>query len=231
MILLPLRSFVPHGIALLCAALLMIGFADTARATAVADLVAERAVLDLGVEMPATGRFEVMMPGDAPTQGVMIREFWIDHQTGQFIANLVTQEGGLRRISGLAILKMPVPVTRRRLLPDEIITAEDIEITELPWQRVHAFAVLEPRDLIGKQVKRLIAQGRPVQLQSVIPPIVIARGDEVKIELRHGALQLITTGKAISDAHLGQEVRVVNLSSNKTIIGIARGDGIVEARN
>ena len=31
-------------------------------------------------------------------------------------------------------------------------------------------------------------------------------------------------------AHLGQEVRVVNLSSNKTITAIAKGDGLVEAQ-
>lgn len=48
------------------------------------------------------------------------------------------------------------------------------------------------------------------------------------IELRYGAMRLSANGKAITDAHLGQEVRVVNLSSNKTIVAVATGDGIVE---
>lgn len=205
------------------------GIRAEARTVAVTDLVAERATQDLGAEMPEVGRFDVIISADLPSEGIAIQEFWIDHQTGQFIANLVTPTGEVRRISGLALLTLPVPVPNRRILPGEVIRKSDVEVVELPWQRVHAFAVLQPEGLIGMQVKRMIARGRPVQQQSVIPPIVIARGDEVKIELNNGALRLITTGRAIGDAHLGQEVRVVNLSSNKTITGIARGDGLVEA--
>lgn len=208
--------------------LLVLSLGTVVQASPVTDLVAERATLDLGAEMPDRGYFDVLLSRDMPTSGIAIQEFWIDHQTGQFIANLVTQNGGLQRISGLAMLTLPVPVLSRRLLPGDIIRAEDIEIVELPWQRVHAFAVLEPKDLIGKQAKRMVAQGRPIQLQSVIPPILVARGDHVKIELERGGLRLVTTGKAIGDAHLGQEVRVVNLSSNKTITGIATAEGVVE---
>lgn len=201
----------------------------TAIAAPVTDLVAERAEQDLGVEMPDRGHFNVMLPSGMPNTGMAIREFWIDHHTGQFIANLVEPNGRVTRISGFAMLTLPVPVTRRQILPDEIIGREDVEITNLPWQRVNAFAVLEPENLIGMQAKRLISQGRPVQRQAVTPPIIISRGEEVKIELRHGALRLVTAGKAIGEAHVGQEVRVVNLSSNKTITAIARADGVVEA--
>lgn len=204
--------------------------ASVSWAASVADLVSERATQDLGVEMPENGHFNVLLPDGSPETGLAIREFWIDHSTGQFIANLVEPTGQVSRISGLALLTLPVPVTKRRILPDEVIQADDIEMTDLPWQRVNVFAVLDPKDLIGMQAKRLIAQGRPVQLQSVTPPIVVSRGQEVDIELRHGALHLVTKGKAIGDAYLGQEVRVVNLSSNKTITAIARADGVVEAR-
>lgn len=194
------------------------------------DLIAERATYDLKADMPEMGRFEIMVQNNAPAEGLGIKEFWIDHHTGQFIANLITVTGQTQRVSGLAVLMLPVPIAKKRLLPSEIIRFEDIEIVELPWQRVHSFAVLDPKELIGKQVKHVITEGRPVQLQSVIPPIVVARGAEVKIELNHGSLRLFATGKALGDAHLGQEVRVVNLSSNKTITGIARAEGIVEVK-
>ncbi len=41
-------------------------------------------------------------------------------------------------------------------------------------------------------------------------------------------LALRSPGRALSDAHEGQEIRIVNLISNKTVIGIATGDGTVE---
>ena len=215
---------------LMAVLLLLIALPGTvANAAEATQLVAERAVTEFGAAMPDKGRFDVRLAADLPQEGEFISDFWIDKKSGQFIANLVTSKGETRRIWGVAVLTVPIPVPTRRMQPDEIIAAPDIEIIEMAWQRVNAFAVLDPNELIGKQVRRMLTQGRPVQLQSVIPPIVISRGQKVTIEFYRGALYLTAEGKAISDAYLGQEVKVVNLSSRKTIVGIARGDGKVEA--
>ncbi len=194
------------------------------------ELVSERAEQEYGPAMPTNGSFAVRVLQGTPESGEFINEFWIDQDTGQFIANLVTERGDIRRIQGLAILNIPVPVVNRRVMPEEILTENDIQLVEMPWARVHAFAVTEFDGLNGMQVRRMLSPGRPIHRQSVIPPIVVARGDRVTIELKHGPLQLTAAGKAITDAHLGQEVRVVNLASNKTITAVAKSGGIVEAQ-
>ncbi|MGD9863429.1 MAG: flagellar basal body P-ring formation chaperone FlgA [Pseudodonghicola sp.] len=200
-----------------------------AAAAEIAGLVAERATQDFGPAMPEKGYFRIRMAEGLPAEGEFIREFWIDRDTGQFIANVITDRGEVQRVWGLATLTLPVPVPVRRIMPDDIVRPEDVEMVELPWARVNAYAVTEAQGLVGMQVRRMLTPGRPVQLQSVMPPVIISRGERVTIQLNHGGLQLSAEGKAISDAHLGQEVRVVNLSSNKTIVGIARADGLVEA--
>lgn len=200
-----------------------------AAAAEISGLVAERATQDFGPAMPEKGYFKIRMAEGLPVEGEFIREFWIDRDTGQFIANVITDRGEVQRVWGLATLTLPVPVPVRRMMPDDIVQPEDVEMVELPWARVNAYAVTEAEGLVGMQVRRMLTPGRPVQLQSVMPPVIISRGERVTIQLNHGGLQLSAKGKAISDAHLGQEVRVVNLSSNKTIVGIARADGLVEA--
>jgi len=200
-----------------------------AAAAEIASLVSERAAQEIGPAMPEDGFFKVRLAEGLPREGEFIREFWIDRDTGQFIANVVTDLGEVQRVWGVATLTLPVPVPVRRIMPDTIVQPEDIEIVDLPWARVNAYAVTDPEGLVGMQVRRMLNPGRPVQLQSVILPIIISRGERVTIQLTYGALQLSAEGKAISDAHLGQEVRVVNLSSNKTIVGVARADGLVEA--
>lgn len=236
-----MRPFVPisslfrrraSGRAALLSLALAVAAAMTGGPAAAADLetlVAERATQDFGPAMPEKGYFQVRVAEGLPGQSEFLREFWIDRDTGQFIANAVTETGEVRRVWGVAVLTIPVPVPMRRLMPDEIVQPEDVETVAMPWARVNAFAVTETENLVGMQVRRMLSPGRPVQLQSVIPPIIISRGDRVTIELNYGALHLSATGKAISDAHLGQEVRVVNLGSNKTIVGIARAEGVVEA--
>lgn len=192
-------------------------------------LVSERAEQEFGAAMPANGSFNIRFGEGAPEKGEFIKEFWIDQDSGQFIANVVTEYGEVVRVWGLAALTVPVPVVNRRMMPEEIVTASDITLVDMHWGRVHAFAITDQQDLLGMQVKRMLSAGRPVHHQSVIPPIVVARGDRVTIELRNGPLQLTAVGKAIGDAHKGQEVRVVNLASNKTITAVATGDGVVEA--
>lgn len=200
-----------------------------AQAASVSELVAERSEQEYGTILPQNGTFDIRIAEGAPEEGEFIQEFWIDQNTGQFIANLVTPSGNIRRIQGLAILNVPVPVVTRRIQPDEIVASNDIQMIDMPWARVHAFAITDYDKLNGMQVRRMLVPGRPIHAQSVIPPIVVSRGERVTIELQYGPLQLTAKGKAISDAHLGQELRVVNLASNKTITAVARADGIVEA--
>ena len=212
----------------LAAAALLVG-ALPAAAADIAGLVGERAAREFGPAMPENGYFDVRLADGLPRDGEFIREFWIDRDTGQFIANVVTERGAVQRVWGAATLTQPVPVPVRRIMPDAIVQPEDVKMVDLPWARVNAYAVTEIEDLVGMQVRRMLTPGRPVQIQSVQPPIIISRGERVTIRLSHGGLRLSAKGKAISDAHLGQEVRVVNLSSNKTIVGVARADGLVEA--
>ncbi len=200
-----------------------------AMAADIVSLVSERAAQEFGAAMPERGFFNIRLAEGLPREGSFIREFWIDRDTGQFIANVITDLGEVRRVWGVATLTQPVPVPVRRLMPDEIVRPGDIEMMDLPWARVNAYAVTEREALVGMQVRRMLSPGRPVQVQSVQPPIIISRGERVTIQLSYGTLELSAEGKAISDAHLGQEVRVVNLSSNKTIVGVARADGLVEA--
>ena len=88
--------------------------------------------------------------------------------------------------------------------------------------------VTDPQQVVGKQVRRMLSSGRPIQSQSIIEPLVIDRGDRVDIFFNDGLLALTSPGRALSDAHMGQEVRIVNLVSNKTVTAVATGNGTVE---
>ena len=194
----------------------------------VSDLIEERALEELQQMIPTNGRIDVRLAEGVLREGTFIQEFWIDPKTGQFIANIVSEFGETHRVWGIAVMTVEVPVPARRLLPDEIVQDSDIAMIELPIQRLGAFAIQDVEDLVGQQVRRMLVAGRPVPRQSVIPPRIIERGDKVKILLTHGGLSLSATGRAMTDAHKGQTLRVVNLSSNKAISAVATSQGILE---
>ena len=191
-------------------------------------LVEERARSDYADSLPPEGEFEVTIKDAPKGEVVTLAEFWMDPRSGKFLANAVLETGDVQRIGGLALVTLPVPVPVRRLLPDDIIMEDDLAVARMPVGRVGAYVETDLEEVIGKQVRRVLTPGRPIQTQSIINPLVISRGDQVEISFSDGLLALRSPGRALSDAHEGQEIRIVNLISNKTVIGIATGDGTVE---
>lgn len=209
-------------------AVVMLASMATAESIPVTELVEERTMAELGATIPVNGRMDIQMAEGMISSGRFIQEFWVDHKTGQFIANVMTDANIPQRVWGVVIINLSVPVPNQRLQPDQIVSRSDITIVDMPMQRLGSFAISDVDELVGQQVRRMLVPGRPVPRQSVMPPRIITRGEDVKIQLNYGGLRLTAKGKAMADAHAGEEIRVVNLSSNKAISAIATGAGIVE---
>jgi flagellar basal body P-ring formation protein FlgA len=197
-------------------------------AAPVRELVAEKARDSYGAELPDQSEFKLSFQRDADLDAVLLSAFWMDRATGQFLANAVLPDGEVRRLQGLAVLTITVPVPVRRILPGEIVTEADLQMIDIPHARLGAFAQTEETALIGKEVRRVLGQGRPIMAQSVMEPLVITRGDKVSIKYTKGKLALTAPGRALDDAHREQEIRIVNLVSNTLVTGIARSKGFVE---
>lgn len=191
-------------------------------------LIEESARDRLGAELPDAAGFHITLPSGASEEAMMLSAFWMDKETGQYLANAVSEDGTVTRLSGLAIPTMDIPVPLKRMLPGERIAASDLGSVKLPLARVGGYTVTSREDLVDMEVRRMLTQGRPIMTQSVTKPIIIDRGDRISIRYDDGQLALSAPGKALTEAHQGQEVRVVNLASNSTLTGIAAGKGIVE---
>jgi flagella basal body P-ring formation protein FlgA len=191
-------------------------------------LVEERARESFGPQLPEAAGFHITAQDGAPVEAVMLSAFWMDRDTGQYLANAVLADSTVTRISGLAIATMDIPVPLKQMMPGERIRQEDVGSVKLPLRRVGAFTLTDPADVVGMQVKRLLTQGRPIMRQSVMKPLVIGRGDRISIKYDDGLLSLSAPGRALDAGHKGQEIRIVNLVSNTTLSGVAVGKGIVE---
>ena len=208
--------------------MLQFAFYSMAGAESLDVLIQEEAAAVYGSAMPDNGSFDVLLQTGGVKEAVVISAFWMDRNSGQFVANVATKDGKLKRVKGMAILTIEVPVPARRLLPDEIITERDIVTERLPYARVGSYAVVNTQDVIGKQVQRLLPKGRPIMAQSIIDRLIIDRGDKVEIRYSDGPIKLTAPGRALADASQGQEIKIVNLVGNKILIGVASAEGIVE---
>lgn len=158
----------------------------------------------------------------------LLARFWIDPRTGQFLADALLETGETERVSGVALAVASVPMPVRRLMPNEVVTDADLADVEIPLARLPNFAVTDRADLVGQEVRRMLAEGRPVMAQSVMAPRAVTRGQRVTISLREDGLMLSAPGRALGDAARGEIVKVVNLATNASVSGTAAASGVVE---
>ncbi|WP_163851525.1 flagellar basal body P-ring formation chaperone FlgA [Pseudooceanicola aestuarii] len=213
---------------LIPALMLVLAIAGPATAATPETLVEERARAEWGAQLPEGAEIRVRVNGRRPEDAVMFSDYWMDRKTGQFLANAVLENGQVQRIGGLVWASIAVPVTTRRLMPGEILRDADLDDLDLPLNRVGAYTVVDRTALVGMQVRRMLPQGRPVMQQSVIKPLVITRGDRIEIVFDDGQVRVSAPGRSLEDAHRGQELRIVNLVSNRSLVGMATEPGLVE---
>ena len=75
--------------------------------------------------------------------------------------------------------------------------------------------------------KRALSEGTELRPTMLKKPVVIKRGDQTVITAGSGGLLVRMSGKALEDGVLGEQIRVQNLTSKRTIQGEVQSDGSV----
>jgi flagella basal body P-ring formation protein FlgA len=133
----------------------------------------------------------------------------------------------LAALQGPAATSTPAPVDSpvlsRSVAKGEILGAPDFTTAPLP--ATAARTALSPSEAAGHEALRPLRAGQPVRTGDIAAPRVIRRGQAVTILFTSGSLQISAAGRALSDAAAGEPVRVINLSSNRTLDAVADAQG------
>ena len=181
----------------------------------------------LGANLPEVARLDIQLPSDAPKEGAYLTALEYDRAASSFIATVQLSDGSTARTQGRVSAVVDLLVPNRAIAPGEITRAEDFSIRTLPAQSYGRFVLSHPDQIIGREVRRVLAEGRPVQAQSLQEPRLIKRGDRVELLYTRGALSLSAPARALDDAAEGEALRVQNLNSNRTVNAVAKGEGQV----
>ena len=111
-----------------------------------------------------------------------------------------------------------VPV--RDLTSGEVIAEADLDWLLVDEKALSARVAAEPEQLVDMEVRRPLKAGKLVLARDVRAPLLIHKGDTVTVRLETPTLNLSMQGRALGDAGMNETIRVLNLSSKKTIEGI-----------
>ncbi|MBE1285506.1 MAG: flagellar basal body P-ring formation protein FlgA [Rhodobacteraceae bacterium] len=127
---------------------------------------------------------------------------------------------------GLSPAVADIIVPNRTIRAKEIIAGEDLVIKKVDVPGALATA----EAIIGQEARVALYAGRPIWAKDVGAPAIIARNDLVDLVFAHGPLRIVTEGRSLGRGAVGENIRVMNLSSRTTVTGRIRSDGSVEVK-
>ena len=81
-------------------------------------------------------------------------------------------------------------------------------------------------EAIGMEARVNLYPGRPIRAGDLRPPAVVERNEIVSLRYNHGGLLVLTEGRALDRAAVGETLRVINLASRLTVTATAAGPGL-----
>lgn len=111
---------------------------------------------------------------------------------------------------------------------NSIVGADDLQLAERWVRRISLKAISDVDEVVGKRLIVDLAPDREILRGMVKEPVLIKKGEVVRIVLDNGRMSLMATGVAEEPGVDRQRIRVKNLSSQKTILAKVMAEGLVK---
>lgn len=125
-------------------------------------------------------------------------------------------------------LMQAVVVASRPLPAKHILTEQDLTVRMVDVSRLRQTYVSDRSLLTGQQLKHSVSVGTVIGQNNVKPEKIIRRGEMITLVAEAGSMQVKMNGTALSDAILGQKIRVKNSSSKRVVEGVVQAPGLVK---
>ncbi|WP_198013939.1 flagellar basal body P-ring formation chaperone FlgA [Desulforegula conservatrix] len=125
---------------------------------------------------------------------------------------------GRLTLSGTAGKKIKILCATRDILKGSVVTADDIRVETKDAQNgSKGIFLTDPSLAIGKKVLSPVRSGAAILEKNLAVPSVLKKGDKVRLVAKAGLLSVETSGEVLSDAALGEQVKIKNIDTGKSI--------------
>jgi flagella basal body P-ring formation protein FlgA len=137
------------------------------------------------------------------------------------VAVVFTVDGRfVRKVPALVSLEIiqSVVVSRKPIPRFKVITPEDVTLRQMNVVVMPDDVFRSIENVIGKRARRAISMHAELSDSMVEWPPVVQKGDRVLIVAESGNLRISAMGEVTHTGRVGEQVRVMNLDSKKTIM-------------
>ena len=138
------------------------------------------------------------------------------------------KERGRLTLSGWIDRFESVLCANRYLPRNTTLSAADVKMQQMNVSKAPANLVTDLQDAVGKRLKQNIKPGEAIRHNMLSIPPLIRKGDKVKLVAQSGSMRIVTLGIAKSSGGLGDQIRIENITSKKTVVGRVKDHSTVQ---
>ncbi|MEL7387972.1 MAG: flagellar basal body P-ring formation chaperone FlgA, partial [Pseudomonadota bacterium] len=117
--------------------------------------------------------------------------------------------------SGQVTRTKEIVVTQGAISPGTVLTSTNLSLAKVDVRRLRYTAFTDISDLVGARMKRRITDGQAIQANMLC---FVCKGDRITITAEISGMEVKTAGIAQQDGVVGDNIKVINASSQKAVI-------------
>lgn len=117
--------------------------------------------------------------------------------------------------SGQVTRTKEIVVTQGAISPGTVLTSANLSLAKVDVRRLRYTAFTDISDLVGARMKRRITDGQAIQANMLC---FVCKGDRITITAEISGMEVKTAGIAQQDGVVGDNIKVINASSQKAVI-------------
>ncbi len=132
-------------------------------------------------------------------------------------------------LSATLRLMAPVLVTTTGVSKGMVLRIDQLTLVEQDVSALRRGYFSDPAQVTGHEARRSLRAGQVITPTLLRPPLAVRRDDRVTIQAGSDQLSIRTTGTALEDGRQGEQIRVRNDRSGRTIRARVLAPGRVQA--
>ena len=150
---------------------------------------------------------------------------WSAVRKGTFAAAAIAFGLSASAALGAQLVTLPVPITT--IYPGSIIEADQLTARTYVQSQIGTGYIDAPGALVGKVARRTLLPDHPIPAIAIDEVDLVTRGTSVQLVFQQAGLLITAYAAPLEDGSAGDLIRVRNIDSGTTVMGVVQPDGTV----
>jgi flagella basal body P-ring formation protein FlgA len=127
-----------------------------------------------------------------------------------------------------ALAQNTAVIPKQIIYPGETISSEQVDVVPVTNPNLAGGYARVREEVVGMVAKRTLLPGRTIPVHGLREAFAVKRGSSVRLTFAIGNMLISASGTPLTDATVGEVVKVRNIDSGSIVSGTVMADGTIQ---